>query len=57
MAGAMLKPNRAQHFPRPDINFCRFMLTNQQWHRDVFQRGKIGQQVVKLIDKAQFAVA
>ena len=33
------------------------MLTNQQWHRDVFQRGKIGQQVVKLIDKAQFAVA
>jgi len=56
MIAAMAETYCLQHIAGAGVDFSRFLFADQQRHRHVFQRRKVRQQVVELIDKAQLAV-
>jgi len=50
-------PTRASRSARPRLGGARIHPPHQERHRDVFERGEFGQQVMELIDEAHGAIA
>ncbi len=57
MREAFGQPNARQQSARPRLGGARIHSPHQQRHRDIFERGEFGQQVMKLIDEAHGAIS
>ena len=53
----MTKADRRQHFGCLGQCFVTLGTPNEQGHGDVFQRGKLSQQVMELVDETEVAIA